>query len=176
MFTKQSHNNSWIVEILPSLDFRASSISHKYLRCILYLHWMGQPQGLRGKMRRCYKEDSELNFTQPKKKNIIKKNKKNFMAPFYGWGSNATRLQSHYKETAYFLPFSSQEFLELDWLTSEGWKVELTLQMPYLKHMHNLNDMNLMLSVFQSQHSLFQLSWNRHSSTIWPSDHWNGPH
>ena len=37
--------------------------------------------------------------------------KKNFMAPFYGWGSTASRLQSHYKETVYFLPLSFQIFL-----------------------------------------------------------------
>ena len=50
------------------------------------------------------------------------------MAPFYGWGSTVSRLQSHYEENAYFLPFSSQEFLAFNWLTSEGWKAELTLE------------------------------------------------
>ena len=39
--------------------------------------------------------------------------RKNFMAHFYGWGSIGSRLQSHYKDTVYFLPFSSQEFLVL---------------------------------------------------------------
>ena len=39
--------------------------------------------------------------------------KKNFMAPFYGWGSTASRLQSHYKEAVYFLPLSFQIFLVL---------------------------------------------------------------
>ena len=29
--------------------------------------------------------------------------KQNFMAPFYGWGSTATRLQSHFEEAVYFL-------------------------------------------------------------------------
>ena len=33
--------------------------------------------------------------------------KKNFMAPFYGWGSTASRLQRHFEETVYFLPPSS---------------------------------------------------------------------
>ena len=33
--------------------------------------------------------------------------KKNFMAPFYGWGSIASRLQSHYKEAVYFSTLSS---------------------------------------------------------------------
>ena len=28
--------------------------------------------------------------------------KKNFMAPFYGWGSTASRLQSHFEEAVYF--------------------------------------------------------------------------
>ena len=36
---------------------------------------------------------------------------KNFMAPFYEWGSTPSRLQSHYEETAYFLPVSPQKFL-----------------------------------------------------------------
>ena len=37
----------------------------------------------------------------------------NFMAPFYGWGSTTSRLQSHYKEPVYFLPLISQKFLLL---------------------------------------------------------------
>ena len=34
-----------------------------------------------------------------------------------GWGSTASRLQSHYEETLYFLPLSSQKFLVLIWST-----------------------------------------------------------
>ena len=37
----------------------------------------------------------------------------NFMAPLYGWGSTASRLQSHYEEAVYFLPLISQKFLVL---------------------------------------------------------------
>ena len=44
-------------------------------------------------------------------------------------------LHSHY-ETAYFLPFSSQEFRELNWSTSEVWKTELSL---YYSHQVVLN-------------------------------------
>ena len=33
----------------------------------------------------------------------LKTNKKNVMDLFYGWGSTGSRLQSHYKETVYFL-------------------------------------------------------------------------
>ena len=51
----------------------------------------------------------------------------NFMARFYGWGSTASRL-SHFEEAVYFLPLSSQKFLVLILLTSEGWKTELTLE------------------------------------------------
>ena len=29
-------------------------------------------------------------------------NKKLLMAPFYGWGSNASRLKSHYEEVVYY--------------------------------------------------------------------------
>ena len=36
--------------------------------------------------------------------------KKNVMAPFYGWGSTVSRLQSHYEETVYFLPISLSYF------------------------------------------------------------------
>ena len=35
--------------------------------------------------------------------------KKIFMTNFYGWGSTASRLQSHYKETVYFLPLPFAE-------------------------------------------------------------------
>ena len=55
---------------------------------------------------------------------------KNFMAPFYGWGSVVSRLQSHYEEAVYYLQQSSQIFLELIWSTSDGWKSELTLEPP----------------------------------------------
>ena len=52
------------------------------------------------------------------------------MAPFYGWCSTASRLQSHYKEAVYFIPLSSEEFLVLLWLTLRGWKTESTLEPP----------------------------------------------
>ena len=35
------------------------------------------------------------------------------MGPFYGWGSTASMLQSHYRETVSFLPLTSQKFLVL---------------------------------------------------------------
>ena len=50
------------------------------------------------------------------------------MVPFYGWGSPNSRLLSHYEEELYFLPLSSQRFLVLIWLTSEGRKAESTLE------------------------------------------------
>ena len=50
------------------------------------------------------------------------------MVPFYGWGSTAWRLQSHYDEAVYFLPLNSQKFLVFIWLTSEKWKAESTLE------------------------------------------------
>ena len=40
-------------------------------------------------------------------------------APFYGWGSAASRLQSHFKEIVYSLLLSSHKFLVLIWSTSE---------------------------------------------------------
>ena len=46
-------------------------------------------------------------------------NKKNFMAPFYRWGSTASRLQP-LRGGSLFLPLSSQKFLVLILLTSEG--------------------------------------------------------
>ena len=46
-------------------------------------------------------------------KNKIDVKKQNFIAPFYGWGSTASRLQSHCEEIVYFLPLSSQKFLVL---------------------------------------------------------------
>ena len=35
------------------------------------------------------------------------------MAPFYGWGSNVSRLQSHYEKTVYFLPQNPYTLLEV---------------------------------------------------------------
>ena len=52
------------------------------------------------------------------------------MTPFYGLGSTVSRLQSHYKETFYFLPLKTQEFLVLILSTSEGRKAESTLEPP----------------------------------------------
>ena len=60
----------------------------------------------------------------------MKNLKKNFMAPFYGWGSTASRLQSHYEKAAYFLPLSFRKFLLTIWMTSERWKAESTLEPP----------------------------------------------
>ena len=40
-------------------------------------------------------------------------NLKKSLAPFYGWGSTVSRLQSHFKETVYLLLLSSQDFLIL---------------------------------------------------------------
>ena len=56
--------------------------------------------------------------------------KKNFTAPFYGWGSTVSRLHSHYEETVHFLPLGPQGFRVLNWETLEGWKAELTLEPP----------------------------------------------
>ena len=53
--------------------------------------------------------------------------KNNFMAPFYRWGSTVSGL-SHFEVAVYFLPLSSQKFLVLVLLTSEGWKAELILE------------------------------------------------
>ena len=55
---------------------------------------------------------------------------KNFMVTFYGRGSTAERLQSHYEDAVYFLPLSSEKFLVPIWSTSEGWKAESTLEPP----------------------------------------------
>ena len=35
------------------------------------------------------------------------------MVQFYGWGSTASRLETHYKEAVYYLQLSSQKFLVL---------------------------------------------------------------
>ena len=39
-----------------------------------------------------------------------RRKKTNYMTPFYGWVSTASRLRCHYEETIYFLPLSPQEF------------------------------------------------------------------
>ena len=54
----------------------------------------------------------------------------NFIAPFYGCGSTASELQSHYEEAVYFLLLSSQRSLVLIWSTLEGQKAESNLEPP----------------------------------------------
>ena len=39
-------------------------------------------------------------------------------------------LKSHYQDTIYFLPLSSQKLLVLIWSTSDRWKNESTLEPP----------------------------------------------
>ena len=55
--------------------------------------------------------------------------KKNFIAPFNGWGSTASRLEPLRGGS---LPFTtkSQKFLVLTLSISEGWKAESTLEPP----------------------------------------------
>ena len=55
--------------------------------------------------------------------------KQNYMAPFCGWHSTASRLESHFEEGVYFLPLSSHKLLLLI-LISEGWKTESILEPP----------------------------------------------
>ena len=50
------------------------------------------------------------------------------MAPFYGWSSADSRLQSHHEETVYALSLNFQKFL-VSW-TSKEWKDELTFEPP----------------------------------------------
>ena len=52
------------------------------------------------------------------------------MTPFYGRGSTASRLQSHYEEIVYILTQSPQILLALIWSTSEEWKAESTIEPP----------------------------------------------
>ena len=52
------------------------------------------------------------------------------MAPFHGWNSNVSKLQSHHEETIYFSSLSPHNFLVLISSTSEGQKAELTLEPP----------------------------------------------
>ena len=51
------------------------------------------------------------------------------MVPSYGWGSTVSRLQSHDKETVYFLPLGHSEYLVLILSISERWKVKSTLEL-----------------------------------------------
>ena len=50
--------------------------------------------------------------------------------PFCGLGSAFSELQSHQKETVYFLLLSFQKFFVPIWLTLEEWKTELILEVP----------------------------------------------
>ena len=58
-----------------------------------------------------------------------KKALKNFMAPFYGCGSTASRLEPLWGGSLLFTT-SSQKSLVLILSTSEGWMAESTLEPP----------------------------------------------
>ena len=52
------------------------------------------------------------------------------MVPFYGCSSTVSRLQSHCEETVYVLTLGPYDFLVLIKLALEGWKAELTFDLP----------------------------------------------
>ena len=62
--------------------------------------------------------------------NSGEKTNKQTLWPLFMDGIQLPQGSSHYKEAVYFLPLSSQKFLVLILLTSEGWKAELTLEPP----------------------------------------------
>ena len=58
------------------------------------------------------------------------KKKKTLWPLFIMDGVQLPQGYSHFGEAVYFLPFSSQKFLQLILLTSEGWEAESTLEPP----------------------------------------------
>ena len=64
---------------------------------------------------------------------------KTFVVTFYGWGSTASRLQSHFEETLYFLPFSSQDLLVLVESTSGGWRLSQPWSYPVVLNLGPLD-------------------------------------
>ena len=53
--------------------------------------------------------------------------KKNFMAPFYGWVSTASRLQSHDKKALYFVPIKLlPTIFQYARIDSKFWKIHLS--------------------------------------------------
>ena len=69
-------------------------------------------------------------FPEKEKENIkaCKLLKKTTLWPLFMDGVQLTQGKSRFQEAAYFLPLSSQKFLVLILLTSEGWKAESTLE------------------------------------------------
>ena len=67
---------------------------------------------------------------------IKKLMKKNFVTPFYGWGSTAAKLQSHYEGIIYFLPLNPQKFVAVILLTLEEEKAESALESPSRKFVY----------------------------------------
>ena len=56
--------------------------------------------------------------------------KKKTLWPLFMDGFQLPQGHSHFEEAVYFLQFSSQKFLVLILLSSEGWKAESTLEPP----------------------------------------------
>ena len=59
-----------------------------------------------------------------------KRKKEKTLWPLFMDGIQLPQGYSHFEEAVYFLPFIFQKFLVLILLTSEGWKAELTLELP----------------------------------------------
>ena len=79
-------------------------------------------------LKQQHENEIQVSATQLLKKKLFLKK---LCAPFLWMGFNCLKaIQSHYEETVYFLPLSSQKLLVLIWSTSEGWKAESTVEPP----------------------------------------------
>ena len=59
---------------------------------------------------------------------LMSSEKKTTLWPLFMDGVQLPQVYSYFEEGVYFLPLSSQKFLVLILLTSEGWKAELILE------------------------------------------------
>ena len=93
----------------------------------------------------------------------------NFMAPFNGWGSTASRLQSHYEEAVYFLPQISLKFPVLVWSTSEdkrlsrSWSQTVVFKLGPLDDIYHIcTIINIVFFYFSCELGILVRHQNRH--------------
>ena len=89
------------------------------------------------------------------------------MAPFYGWSSTASRLQSHFEEVIYFLPLTTVCFLPLTiWqfslkskILSLNWTIYLSYQLVGIQFPNMICDNFIMSSslIFISKKAVFTI-------------------
>ena len=96
---------------------------------------------------------------------LLRKLKKNLMAPFFMDGVQLPQGYNHFEEAVYFLPFSSQKFLVLILSTLEEWKLSRPWSHPVVL---NTGPLDWEFSALTTRLLLHELNcWIVELKTLW---------